>query len=411
MELPIGQLIGILITIFILFILSAIYSGCETAYSSFSGVKIHEMLENKEKSSKLIERHHKRYNRILTTILIGNNLVNVATSTITAYLISKVIYEERIAIIVSTAVVTPLLVLFGEITPKLIAKQYPKQYLQCFGWYIDLNYWIFWILTWPITKLSKKVYVTNSEDDLKTIINLAQKEGVLQTGESILAQKALDLDSTKVSSHYIKLKDVTSIKFKANIQEALDIFKETNYSRLPIEKDGQLIGILLLKDIFYLKRGKIINYMKLVPTVSANSILSSALEKMRSARAQMAFVTENNNGSEIIGIITIEDIVEEIIGEIYDEYDDEEKIYEISLEKSRVEDDVIMWDLFKQLEIDESLLEDSEEDLSLAKFLILKTKKTKLYKNTRYVLKNKVAFKVLESNLKNKKAIIEVSKL
>ncbi|WAM07592.1 hypothetical protein ONA21_05675 [Mycoplasmopsis cynos] len=84
---------------------------------------------------------------------------------------------------------------------------------------------------------------------------------------------------------------------------------------------------------------------------------------MRSARAQMAFVTENNNGSEIIGIITIEDIVEEIIGEIYDEYDDEEKIYEISLEKSRVEDDVIMWDLFKQLEIDESLLEDSEEDL------------------------------------------------
>ncbi|UWV92457.1 CBS domain-containing protein [Mycoplasmopsis cynos] len=103
--------------------------------------------------------------------------------------------------------------------------------------------------------------------------------------------------------------------------------------------------------------------MKLVPTVSANSILSSALEKMRSARAQMAFVTENNNGSEIIGIITIEDIVEEIIGEIYDEYD-EEKIYEISLEKSRVEDDVIMWDLFKQLEIDESLLEDSEEDLS-----------------------------------------------
>ncbi|MCU9936450.1 CBS domain-containing protein [Mycoplasmopsis cynos] len=70
------------------------------------------------------------------------------------------------------------------------------------------------------------------------------------------AQKALDLDSTKVSSHYIKLKDVTSIKFKANIQEALDIFKETNYSRLPIEKDGQLIGILLLKDIFILKEVK-----------------------------------------------------------------------------------------------------------------------------------------------------------
>ncbi|SYV96982.1 Hemolysin C, partial [Mycoplasmopsis edwardii] len=153
----------------------------------------------------------------------------------------------------------------------------------------------------------------------------------------------MDLDSTKVLSHYIRLKDVTSIRFKANIKEAHEIFKETNYSRLPIEQDGKLIGILLLKDIFHLQKGKIMNYMKQVPTVSANSILSSALEKMRTARAQMAFVTENNNSSEIIGIITIEDIIEEIIGEIYDEYDNEEKIYEISLEKSRVEEDVIMW--------------------------------------------------------------------
>ncbi|WBP84227.1 CNNM domain-containing protein [Mycoplasmopsis edwardii] len=411
-SISLGAQIGLLILLIFLFMLSAIYSGCETAYSSFSSVKIHEMKENNEKFASLIEKHHKRYNRILTTILIGNNLVNVVSSTLTAFLLGKMIVDnDELVIIISTAVVTPLLVIFGEITPKLIAKQYPKRYLQFFGWYIDLNYWIFWLLTWPISKISKKVYVTNSEEDLKSIINLAQEEGVLQTGESILAQKALDLDSTKVLSHYIRLKDVTSIRFKANIKEAHEIFKETNYSRLPIEQDGKLIGILLLKDIFHLQKGKIMNYMKQVPTVSANSILSSALEKMRTARAQMAFVTENNNSSEIIGIITIEDIIEEIIGEIYDEYDNEEKIYEISLEKSRVEEDVIMWELFKQLEIETSHLEEGEEDMSLADWLTKKTNKNKLYKNMRFVLENEIAFKVIESNLKNKKAIIEVSKL
>ncbi|EIE39972.1 hemolysin C [Mycoplasmopsis canis UF31] len=404
-------MIGIIAALIILFLLSSIYSGCETAYSSFSSVKIHEMKENNEKGAKLIEKHHKRYNRILTTILIGNNLVNVASATITSFLLGKLLGEGQISVIVSTLVVTPLLVIFGEITPKLIAKQYPKKYLQFFSWYIDVNYWIFWILTWPITKISKKVYVTNSEEDLKTIINLAQEEGVLQAGESILAQKALDLDSTKVSSHYVRLKDVTSIKFKANIKEALEIFKETNYSRLPVERDGQLIGILLLKDIFHLQRGKIMNYMKLVPTVSSNSILSSALEKMRAARAQMAFVTENNSTSDIIGIITIEDIIEEIVGEIYDEYDDDEKIYEISLEKARIEENVRMRDLFKQLEIDDDLIEEDEKEMLLYEWLKTKIDKPKLYKNSRYVLEEEVAFKVIEGQTKGNDPIIEVSKL
>ncbi|UWW00639.1 CBS domain-containing protein [Mycoplasmopsis felis] len=172
----------------------------------------------------------------------------------------------------------------------------------------------------------------------------------------------LSLDSTKVLSHYIKLKDVTTLSYKANVSEAIHLFKETNYSRIPVEQNDQLIGILLLKDIFHLKKGKIINYIKRVPLISSNSILSSALEKMRAARAQMGFVVENNNSTDVIGIITIEDIIEEIIGEIYDEYDDDEKIYEISLEKSRVWGDTLIGELFKQLELDPSLLEEMKNN-------------------------------------------------
>ncbi|MEI2462150.1 CNNM domain-containing protein [Mycoplasmopsis felis] len=393
----------------ILFLLSSIYSGCETAYSTLPKSKIYEMVENKETSNKLISKHYNKYNRILTTILIGNNLVNVISSVLMGVFLGKLFTDETLIIIISTAIVTPLLVIFGEITPKLLARKNPKKFLQIFSWWIDLNYWVFWILTWPIHKLSKDVYITNSEEDLKSIINLAQSEGVLQTGESLLAKNALDLDSTKVLSHYIKLKEVTTLSYKANVSEAIHLFKETNYSRIPVEQNGQLIGILLLKDIFHLKKGKIINYIKRVPLISSNSILSSALEKMRAARAQMGFVVENNNSTDVIGIITIEDIIEEIIGEIYDEYDDDEKIYEISLEKSRVRGDTLIGELFKQLELDPSLLEENEEQLTLYQWFAKKINKPKLYKTSKYTLKDKVSFKVLETN-KNKESetLIEV---
>ncbi|WP_416322752.1 CNNM domain-containing protein [Mycoplasmopsis felis] len=393
----------------ILFLLSSIYSGCETAYSTLPKSKIYEMVENKETSNKLISKHYNKYNRILTTILIGNNLVNVISSVLMGVFLGKLFTDETLIIIISTAIVTPLLVIFGEITPKLLARKNPKKFLQIFSWWIDLNYWVFWILTWPIHKLSKDVYITNSEEDLKSIINLAQSEGVLQTGESLLAKNALDLDSTKVLSHYIKLKEVTTLSYKANVSEAIQLFKETNYSRIPVEQNGQLIGILLLKDIFHLKKGKIINYIKRVPLISSNSILSSALEKMRAARAQMGFVVENNNSTDVIGIITIEDIIEEIIGEIYDEYDDDEKIYEISLEKSRVRGDTLIGELFKQLELDPSLLEENEEQLTLYHWFAKKINKPKLYKTSKYTLKDKVSFKVLETN-KNKESetLIEV---
>ncbi|MCU9938937.1 DUF21 domain-containing protein [Mycoplasmopsis felis] len=130
------------------------------------------MVENKETSNKLISKHYNKYNRILTTILIGNNLVNVISSVLMGVFLGKLFTDETLIIIISTAIVTPLLVIFGEITPKLLARKNPKKFLQIFSWWIDLNYWVFWILTWPIHKLSKDVYITNSEEDLKSIINL-----------------------------------------------------------------------------------------------------------------------------------------------------------------------------------------------------------------------------------------------
>ncbi|AKA49717.1 hemolysin C [Mycoplasmopsis gallinacea] len=403
----------LLVALLILFVLSSIYSGSETAYTSVSKAHVREMVQNKESGAKLIYKQLERYNQLLSAILIGNNIVNVASATLTSALLGSILSQNEVLIvIISTAVVTPILVIFGEIAPKLLAKNNPIRFLKIFCYFIEGTFWLFYVLTYPISKLGKKVYVTHSEDQLKSILDLAQSEGVLQTGESILAQKALDLDSTKVSQHYIRLKDVVYLDYKDNISKALEVFKETNYSRLPVMKNGQLIGIVLIKDIFHLQKGKVINYLKTVPLISANSILSSALEKMRLARAQMAFVTQSNNKVDTIGIITMEDIIEEIIGEIYDEYDDEEEIYEISLQKSRVVVSAYIYDVFKQLEIDLELLSEDEEEMTVRQYLLKKTNSKRIYKNTRFNLNDIVSFKVVETfQGKPNDTIVEINKI
>ena len=399
------------ITLLALLVLSAIFSSCETAYTTLSPAKIETMVDNKERGAKLIKKHHLFFNRTLSTILIGNNLVNILASVLFSYMLSSTALSGGMQVIISTCVMTPVIVLFSEVIPKLVAKAHPVGVVKTFYWYIEALYWIFFPLTYPISKMGKKIYITNTEEDVRSLLEVAKEEGVLEQNESSMAQNALDLDSTKVSQHYIKLKNVDYINWQSSMQEALDKFKETNYSRLPIEKDDNLIGILLLKDIFFLQKGNIMNYIKNVPNVSANSILSLALEKMRQARAQMAFVVENNNSDKVIGIITIEDIIEEVVGEIYDEYDTDEMIYEISLEKSRARGNVLMKTLWKQLEFEEEFdltLPEDEEKMTLSEW-IEKQLNHSLRVNSKLEYQDKITFKVLsKKNTKKKYDVIEI---
>ena len=399
------------ITLLALLVLSAIFSSCETAYTTLSPAKIETMVDNKERGAKLIKKHHLFFNRTLSTILIGNNLVNILASVLFSYMLSSTALSGGMQVIISTCVMTPVIVLFSEVIPKLVAKAHPVGVVKTFYWYIEALYWIFFPLTYPISKMGKKIYITNTEEDVRSLLEVAKEEGVLEQNESSMAQNALDLDSTKVSQHYIKLKNVDYINWQSSMQEALDKFKETNYSRLPIEKDDNLIGILLLKDIFFLQKGNIMNYIKNVPNVSANSILSLALEKMRQARAQMAFVVENNNSDKVIGIITIEDIIEEVVGEIYDEYDTDEMIYEISLEKSRARGNVLMKTLWKQLEFEEEFdltLSEDEEKMTLSEW-IEKQLHHSLRVNSKLEYQDKITFKVLsKKNTKKKYDVIEI---
>ncbi|MBU4689968.1 hemolysin family protein [Mycoplasma zalophidermidis] len=389
----------ILIPILVFLLLcSSIFSSCETAYSTLNPGKLETMIDKKEFGSKLIKKQYKFFNRMLGLILICNNLVNIGLSAAVSYLLSKNLSAsvEQYSALISTAVLTPVIVIVGEILPKLIAKAHPEKVAKTFCYVLEVLYWVFFPICWLIGRISKSIYITNTEQDVKNLLDVAHTEGVLEANESIMAQNALDLDTTKIRKHYIKIKDMSYLPYNATIVQAQEMFKKTNYSRLPIEKDGQFLGIVLLKDIFFLKKGKVITYMKSVPTISANSTLASALERLRFERAQMAFVTNNMSSSEILGIITIEDILEEIVGEIYDEYDEDElkEFFEISLELFHVSGGVKMKQVLKQMNL-ELKLSDEELNSTLEKWA--KTKHTeKLNKNTKFEVDG-VSFKVLTS--------------
>ncbi|WP_412031656.1 hemolysin family protein [Metamycoplasma buccale] len=387
----------------ILIVFSAIFSSCETAYTSINPGKIESLVENKVKGSKIIKRQYLAFNRTLSTVLIANNLVNIASSVLFSYLLGTLL-QPYLAAWISTLVMTPIIVVFAEIIPKLVAKTHPLGVIKAFFWFIESLYWLFIPISYPISKIGKKIYITNTEEDVKNLLNIAKNEHILEIGESSMAQNALDLDSTKVSQHYIKMKNVDFLNSRSTLQEALDKFKETNFSRLPVEKDGNMIGIIHLKDIFFLKKGNIMNYIKTVPNVSANSVLSVALEKIRKARAQMAFVLENNNSDQVIGIITIEDILEEVVGEIYDEYDTDEQIYEISLEKCMAKGTVKLKTLWKQLEFEDVLgLPLPEEDIDKTLSIWLEEKVGhSLRKNSKFDYEDKISFKVIEKKSKQK---------
>nr|WP_318023682.1 DUF21 domain-containing protein [Mycoplasmopsis felifaucium] len=175
----IGLKIALLVSMLILLVLSGIFSACETAYTALNPGKIENMINNKEFGGKVIKKQYKFFNQTLSTILICNNIVNIAASSIISYVLSTWLLAGmenagKYNVIISTAVMTPIIVLFGEILPKLAAKKHPVGTAKTFCYLLEALYYIFWIFTYPISKIGKKIYITNTEDDVKGLIDVAK---------------------------------------------------------------------------------------------------------------------------------------------------------------------------------------------------------------------------------------------
>lgn len=337
---PLALTILSILFITTLIFISAIFSALETSYSSITMVDIEKKLLKDNLTKKIVIKHYNTFGRTLSTILIGNNIVNIIASTSLPLIISSLILDSTLNVIISTAVLSPIIIIFGEILPKIFARKYSIQYIKFASWFLEIFYYLFYPFTFLVAKLFKNPTVTHTEKDLRTIIKLGKKEGILENYEAQLAINALDMDSTKVTKHYVRLKNIDFVNWDDDISIVKKKFEETGFSRLPIKKKNKFIGIIILKNIFNKESGIAADYSVDTPSISSNALLTKALQKMREEKSQFLFVTKNSRTILPLGIITFEDILEELIGEIYDESDEFEGIHQLNLKQAIVSIDI-----------------------------------------------------------------------
>ena len=334
----------LLVYFFILIILigiSALCSMTETALSSVSIIRIKAKARKGDKKSIKVYRLVKKYSETVTTILIFNNIVNILSTSLATYIFSKSLGSSGVAY--ATIIMTIVILMFGEITPKIFGKNNA----------LDIMYKVTPIFTvlvnimFPITKLVQKFEnkfnknekkITATEDELLEIVQTIEYEGVLNQGESELIQNAVSFDDKRVSSVMLKKEDVIFLYDDASEQTIRDIISSQKYSRIPVicRNTNKVIGIVhegdLIDDILNNKKISIQSLIKDVIYITPGRKLSYALDKIQKGRMHMAIVVDNSEDHNFLGIVTLEDIIEELVGEIYDEYDDlPQNVVEIGL--------------------------------------------------------------------------------
>ena len=330
--------IPLLIAIIVLIILSGFFSATETAYTSLNTIKLKSLAQKDSRFKKVLALYD-RYDQLLSTILIGNNIVNLTASSLTLLFFTKVIKEGSIVdpSFVSTAVITIVVLLFGEISPKNIAKAYPEKLAVAFYPIIVMFYYLFYPLNLllglfkkllnVIFRLERKDAIT--DDELLTIVNEAQEDGTLKEEESDLIRSAIEFDDLEVRDILVPRINVIAVPSDATKQEVKKVFDSERYSRIPVYKDtiDSIVGFIHEKDFYrnYFKQEfDLKNLMQKVEFVVEHTKISVLLKKLQAKKVHMAVVLDEYGGT--LGIVTVEDIIEELVGEIYDEYDEDTEL-------------------------------------------------------------------------------------
>jgi CBS domain containing-hemolysin-like protein len=327
----------LVITILILTLFSACFSAAETAFTSVSKIRLKQRAESGDKRAARAYKTVEHYEKTLTTLLIGNNIVNILSASLGTVLFTQIFSDMGVGI--STVVMTLLVLIFGEITPKSFAKLNPEPIALFFAGainFLSLIFTPFVIFFGLIQKMLVKAAWRDgqplpsvTEDELKLIVSEIEDEGVLEESESKLVRSALEFDDITVEKVFLPRTKVAAVERGAGIEELKRLFIEERYSRLPVydETIDNIIGIINEKDFFafILTNPNIENFdispliQKAIYVTEMNHI-SEILSKMQKTKIHMAIVKDQYGGTS--GIVTLEDIIEELVGEIYDENDE-----------------------------------------------------------------------------------------
>ena len=328
----------VLYTIIILFMLvfSACFSGTEAAFNSVNSMHLRREAEEEGSSSaKLAYKISQNFADTLCTILIGNNLVNIAASSCATAVFMQLLTSDAMASVVSTVVLTIIVLIFGEIIPKIIAKQHANKICKIAAWPMQVLTYILYPLVFIVMllmNLLRKIWGTKSEDEpditedeLSSIIDTVEKEGVIDEDQSDLLQSSLEFSDTTVEEIMTPRTDLVTIDLDDDFEEIAKIIDESTFSRLPVYRDSidDIIGILHL-NLYYkeaVDSKKIDIESMLLETCYMHKTLKlpAALKMLREKQVHMAIVIDEFGGT--LGVVTIEDILEEIVGDIWDESD------------------------------------------------------------------------------------------
>lgn len=361
-----SQEIGLCIILAILIFMSACFSSTETAFTSVNGIRLKNMAKEGNAKAKLAYQIYKEDTSAITTILIGNNIVNILATAIATDLFTTLFGAAGVA--VATGIMTVVILLFGEITPKVLAKSSPEKYCMMMARIMKILMVIFRPITKIVVGLQDKweeggeEKVTATEDELLEIVNTIEQEGELEQEERELIENVIEFDDTSVHDVMVPRDNVIWIYDNADEETLKKLFLEYRLSRFPVisHETLKVVGIIMLRDVFdcmlYNKEIVITELMSDPVFVSQRKKLPQAMEELQKSRVHMAIVTESNKVDNFVGIATLEDMIEEIVGEIYDEYDTlPDHVFEIGLHTFEVDCKINLAHFFDEYLEDEIL--------------------------------------------------------
>ena len=324
--------ITLLVALIVLIAFSAFFSASETAFSSLNQIRLKSRAEEGDASAARVLAMAEKYDKLLSSILIGNNIVNIAAASIGTILFTQMLGAERGAT-VSTIVLTIIVLIFGEVTPKSLAKEMPEKVATAVSPFLVLLMTLMTPLTWLFTQWKKLLghFVhsgeadTITEGELMTMVSEAENDGELTDRESELIRSAIEFDDVEVEEILPPRVDVVAVEDDIPLEELAQTFAESGYSRLPVYHGtiDNIIGVVHEKD-FYIARLKKATKIDdlVVPTLytTGSTQISQLLRTLREQHHHLAVVVDEYGGTE--GIITLEDILEELVGEIWDEHDE-----------------------------------------------------------------------------------------
>lgn len=355
-----------IIVLVILLLLSAFFSSAETCLTTVNKIRIRSLAEDGNKRAKVVLEITENSGNLLSAILIGNNIVNLSASALTTTIAYKL---GGSAVALATAIITVLILLFGEITPKTIASTHAEKLSLFYAYPVRLIMWIITPISIVINAISRVIFFilridpnaksdAMTEDEIRTIVDESHESGVIEEEEREMINNVFDLGEAKAKEVMVPRVNVIFADVESSYNELIEIFRENKFTRLPVyeETTDNIIGIINMKDLLLFDNTKdfyIRNILREAYFTYEHKSISELLVEMRENSINIAIVLDEYG--ETAGLITLEDILEEIVGEIRDEYDENEEdelFQEISSFEFIVEGSMSLDDLNDRLELD-----------------------------------------------------------